>query len=127
MFNTCSRGPTHQFLTNTCEGYNIRGAGLPYHTPRSSQSTVLRFSPKGPTWSQVNLSNKFQLNQEVINPNLTSGIHHSTSTISYHLSIALLTVSHQDDMDIRINQKDDLITTMVSYNAYQPNAQPYIT
>jgi hypothetical protein len=52
-FNTCSRGPTHQSLTDTGRGYNLGGAGLPHHTPRPSQPTVLHFPPKGPARSQV--------------------------------------------------------------------------
>jgi hypothetical protein len=69
-FNTCSRGPTHRFLTNTGRGYKLRGAGLPHHTSRSSQPMVLRFPHKHPVRSQVNPSTTcLQLNQEVINLN----------------------------------------------------------
>jgi hypothetical protein len=33
-FNTCSRGPTEQSLTDTGGGYNLGGAGLPHtHSP----------------------------------------------------------------------------------------------
>jgi hypothetical protein len=53
MFNTCSRGPTHRSLTNTCGGHNLGGVSFPYHTPQPSQPTVLRFPPKGPARSQV--------------------------------------------------------------------------
>jgi hypothetical protein len=52
-FNTYSRGLTHRSLINTGGGYNLRGTGLPHHTFRSFQSTVLHFSPKGPIRSQV--------------------------------------------------------------------------
>jgi hypothetical protein len=68
-FNTFSQGPTHWSLTNTCSDYNLVGVSLPHHTPRPSQLTVLHFLPKSPARSQVNQSIKFQLNQEVINPN----------------------------------------------------------
>jgi hypothetical protein len=69
-FNTCSRGPTHRFLTDTGGGYNLKGADLPHHTPHSSQPMVLRFPPKRPVRSQVNPSTIcLQLNQEVINLN----------------------------------------------------------
>jgi hypothetical protein len=54
-FNTCSRGPTHRSLTNTGEGYNLRGAGFSHHTPQPSQPMILRFPSKGPARSQVNL------------------------------------------------------------------------
>jgi hypothetical protein len=33
MFNTFSREATHRSLTDTCGGYNLRGANLPHHTP----------------------------------------------------------------------------------------------
>jgi hypothetical protein len=52
-FNTCSRGLTHRFLTDTSGGYNLGGAGFPYHTLWPSQPTVLHFPPKGPAQSQV--------------------------------------------------------------------------
>jgi hypothetical protein len=32
-FNTCSRGPTHQSLTDTGGGYNLRSVSFPHHTP----------------------------------------------------------------------------------------------
>jgi hypothetical protein len=50
-FNTCSRGPTHRSLTSIDEGYNLKGTGLLYYTPRPFQPMVLRFSPKGPAQS----------------------------------------------------------------------------
>jgi hypothetical protein len=52
-FNTYSWGSTHRSLTDTDGGYNLEGAGFSHHTLRPSQMTVLCFSPKGPTWSQV--------------------------------------------------------------------------
>jgi hypothetical protein len=42
-FNTCSRGPTHRYLTDTGGAYNLGGVGLPNHTPRPSQLAILRF------------------------------------------------------------------------------------
>jgi hypothetical protein len=32
-FNTCLRGPTHQSLTDTGEGYNLEGSSFLHHTP----------------------------------------------------------------------------------------------
>jgi hypothetical protein len=32
-FNTCLQEPTQWSLTDTGEGYNLRGTGLPHHTP----------------------------------------------------------------------------------------------
>jgi hypothetical protein len=34
-FNTCSRGRTHQSLTNTGVGYNLGGVVFPHHSPCS--------------------------------------------------------------------------------------------
>jgi hypothetical protein len=47
-FNTCSRGPTHRFLTDISEGYNFRGAGFPRTTPRPSQPAVSTFHLRVP-------------------------------------------------------------------------------
>jgi hypothetical protein len=55
---------------------------------------------------------------------LMSGIHHSTSTIIYHLSIALLTVSQKVIELTRMDRKVDLNATTVPYNFYKLNAQP---
>jgi hypothetical protein len=53
-FNTCSRGLTHQSLTDKVEDCNLEGASLPHHTRWPFQSTILHFSPKSPARSQVN-------------------------------------------------------------------------
>jgi hypothetical protein len=53
-FNTCSRGPTYQFLTDTDESYKLGGAGLPHHTPRPSQSVVSTFHLRVPFGLQFN-------------------------------------------------------------------------
>jgi hypothetical protein len=47
-FNTCSRGPTHRSLTDTCGGYNHKGADLPHHSPRPSRLTVFHFPLMAP-------------------------------------------------------------------------------
>jgi hypothetical protein len=57
--------------------------------------------------------------------NLVSGSPHSTSTITYHLSIALLTVIHHEMRVIRINRKEDLNVSTMSSNSYKLNVQPY--
>jgi hypothetical protein len=51
---------------------------------------------------------------------------HSTSTVTYHLSIALLTVSHHMMGVTRINRKVDLNATRVSTSSYRLNAQSNI-
>jgi DNA-binding CsgD family transcriptional regulator len=55
--------------------------------------------------------------------NLASRSLHSTSTIIYHLSIALLTVSHHKMGVTRINRNVDLNATRVSTISYRLNAQ----
>jgi hypothetical protein len=55
---------------------------------------------------------------------LTSGIHHSTSIVTYHLSIALLMVSHKIIGMTRIDRKVNLHATTAPYNSYKLNAQP---
>jgi hypothetical protein len=122
-FNTCSRGPTHRSLTNTGGGYNLRGAGLPHHTHRPSQLMVLHFPPKGPTRSQVKHPTITNWTIEEKTLNLVSGSLHSTSTAIYHLSIALLMVTHQEIGSIRMNKKVNLNATTVTYNSYKLNTQ----
>jgi hypothetical protein len=51
---------------------------------------------------------------------------HLTSTVIYHLSITLLTVSHHKMGVTRINRKVDLNATRVSNNSYRLNAQSKI-
>jgi hypothetical protein len=58
-FNTCSRGPAHQSLSNTGGGYNLKGVGLPHTTPRPFQPTVSTFhlsAPPGLRLSIINIS-----------------------------------------------------------------------
>jgi hypothetical protein len=109
----------HRSLTDTTEGYNFEGSSFLQHSPCPFQPTVIRFPPKGPIRSQVNHPanslTKLRSDQTL---NLTSGIHHTTSIILYHLSIALLTVRHKVIGLTRIPQKVDLIATTVSYNSY---------
>jgi hypothetical protein len=121
--NTSSWGPTHWSLTDTGGGYNLGGASFPYHTPWPSQPTVLRFPPKGPAQSQVNNVTNTNWTRQEQTLNLTSGGLHSTSTAIYYLSIALLTVSHQEIGLTRINRKVNLNATTVPYNSYELNAQ----
>jgi hypothetical protein len=67
-FNTCSQGSTHRSLTDTGGSYNLRGAGLPHHTPRPSQPTVLRFPPMDPARSQIIQSNISNWTKGTSNP-----------------------------------------------------------
>jgi hypothetical protein len=47
-FNTYSRGPTHQSLTNTGGGYNLGGAGFPHTTSRPAQPAISPFHLRAP-------------------------------------------------------------------------------
>jgi hypothetical protein len=53
-FNICSWGPTHRSLTDTGRGYNLRGTGLPHHTPRPFQSVVSTFHLRASSGLQFN-------------------------------------------------------------------------
>jgi hypothetical protein len=118
-FNICSWGPTHRSLTDTSGGYNLGGADFPHHTPQPSHPTVLHFPSKGPARSQVNNPTNTNWTREEQILNLASGSLNSTSTTIYHLSIALLTVSHQEIGLTRINRKVNLNATTVAYNFYK--------
>jgi hypothetical protein len=122
-FNTCLRGSTHRSLIDTGRGYNLQGGGLPHHTPRPFQPTVSRFSPKGPTRSQVNNPTNTNWTREEQTVNFMNESLHSTSTTIYHLSIALLTVSDKEIGLTRINIKVNLNATTVPSNSYKLNAQ----
>jgi hypothetical protein len=87
-FTTCSRGSTHQSLIDTGGGYNLGSAGFPHTTPRPSQPAVSPFHLRAnPVSSYPNqpLPTELKGDQAL---NLVSGSLHSTSTITYHLSIA---------------------------------------
>jgi hypothetical protein len=88
MFNTCLWGPAHRSLTDTDEGYNLGGAGLPYTTPRPSQSIVSTFHLTALLSLRLiiqQLPIDLEMDQTL---NLMSGSLHSASTVIYHLSIA---------------------------------------
>jgi hypothetical protein len=59
-------------------------------------------------------------------PNLVSGSLHSTSTLTYHLSIALVMVSHHKMGVTMVNWKVSLNATRVSTSSYRLNAQSNI-
>jgi hypothetical protein len=89
IFNICLRGPTYRSLTDTGGGYNIGDAGFSHTTPRPSQSAVSPFHIRATSDLKLlikSLSSKLEEDQAL---NLTSESLHSTSTVTYHLSIAL--------------------------------------
>jgi hypothetical protein len=47
-FNTCSRGPTHRYLTDTCGGYNLRGAGFSHRADGLGGRPALGRLPRRP-------------------------------------------------------------------------------
>jgi hypothetical protein len=58
-FNTCPREPTHRSLIDIGGGYNLRDVSFLHHTPRPSQSIVLRFhlrAPPGLRLSNLNIN-----------------------------------------------------------------------
>jgi hypothetical protein len=87
-FNTCSRGPTHRSLIDTSRSYSLRGADLLRTTFRPSQPAVSTFHLRAPPGLRLiiqQLSTDLKRDQAL---NLTSESLHSTSTVTYHLSIA---------------------------------------
>jgi hypothetical protein len=122
-FNTCSWGPTHRSLNDTGGDTSLEVSAFHITTPdlpnRRSSAFHLRALP-GLRLSNQSLPTKIKRKQTL---NLVSGILHSTCMVVYHLSIALLTISHQKIGVRRINWKVDSSATTVSYNSYQLNAQ----
>ncbi len=94
-FNACSRGPTHRFLIDTGGGYNLGGADFPHTTRWPFQPTVSTFHLRAPPDLRLNnptLPKDLERGQTL---NLVSGSLHSTSTVSYHLSIVCANGNHQ--------------------------------
>jgi hypothetical protein len=103
-------------------GYD-RGASFPHTTLRPSQLTVSTFhlrAPPGLRLINPPLPKDLKRKQTL---NLASGNLHSTSTTTYHLSIALLMLSHKEIGLTRITRKVNLNMTMMPYNSYRLNAQ----
>jgi hypothetical protein len=87
-FDTCSRGPTHRSLTDTGRGYNLTGASLPTPLPDLPNWWSYTFHLMGPPDLRLSINSlPSELKGDRV-LNLTSGSLHSTSTLTYHLSIA---------------------------------------
>jgi hypothetical protein len=87
-FNTCSRVPTPQSLTDTGGGYHIEKLRIAIALSPSFPSEGSTDPPNGPARSQI-IHNNYQLNWRGKKAlNLASGSLHSTSTVTYHLRIA---------------------------------------
>jgi hypothetical protein len=122
-FNTCSWGPTHWSLTDTGRCYNLGGAGFSHHTPWPSQSTVSTFYLRvlsGLRLPIQSLPTELKREQTL---NLTSESMHLTFIATYHLSITLLTVSHQKIGLTRVIKKVTHNASTTLYNSYKLNAQ----
>jgi hypothetical protein len=87
-FNTCSRVPTPQPLTDTGRGYHVENHEIATALSPPFPSEGSTDPPNGPARSQI-IHNNYQLNwrgEQALN--LVSGSLHSTSTVTYHLRIA---------------------------------------
>jgi hypothetical protein len=56
-FNTCSRGPTHQYLTDTGGGYNLVGASLPIPLPDLPNQRSYTFHLVAPPGLRLSITN----------------------------------------------------------------------
>jgi hypothetical protein len=123
MFNACLWGPIHRSLIDTGRGYNLGGTGFPHHTSQPYQPGISSFHLRalsGLRLSIQSLSTELKREQTL---NLTSESLHLTSTANYHLSITLLTVSHQEIGLTRVIRKVAPNLTRLSSNFYRLNAQ----
>jgi hypothetical protein len=86
MFNTCSWGTTHWSLTDTGEGYNLRGVSFSHTTPRPSQLMIFNFHLRASPGLQFNqilpTKPKFEFKESMIT---TWSYYHST--IYHNLNI----------------------------------------
>jgi hypothetical protein len=94
-FNACSWGPTHRSFTDTSGGYNLGGVSFPHHTPRPFQPAVSTFHLRAPPGLRLSIQSLLKHLEREQPLNLASGSLHSTSIISYHLSIACANGNHQ--------------------------------
>jgi hypothetical protein len=83
-FNTCSRGLTHQSLTNISRGYNLVGAGLPTplpNLPNQRSYTFHLMAPPSPRLSIQPLPTEIRREQPI---NLMSG----ASPLNFYCSLS---------------------------------------
>jgi hypothetical protein len=120
-FNTYSRVPTPWSLPDTGGGYHIENLGIAttLSPPFPSEGST---DPRPPPSLRLSVTIT-NWTREGTSLNLMSGSLHSISTITYHLSIALLMVSHHKMGVTRINRKVGLNATRVSTSSYRLNAQ----
>jgi hypothetical protein len=89
-FNTCSRGATHRYLTDTGGGYNLVGASFPHTTPRPSQPMVSTFHLRAPPDLQLNQAlptiSKFKFKEPMA---ATWSSDHSAIYHNIHLCLAI--------------------------------------
>jgi hypothetical protein len=73
---------------------NLGGADFSHHTPRPSQPTVSTFHLRAPSGLGLSIQSLTKDLEREETLNLMSGSLHSTSTVSYHLSIACANGNH---------------------------------
>jgi hypothetical protein len=100
-FNTFSWGSTHRSLTDTGGGYNLEGVNFLHTTLWPSQLDVSPFHLSAPRSYVIKQLITIWLKGDHA-LNLVSESIHSTSTVTYNLSIAELTMFCQD----RVNNGD---------------------
>jgi hypothetical protein len=89
-FNTCSRDPIHQSLTDTGGGYILEGDDFPHTIPRPSQLTVFTFHLRTPPGLQFNhkpsIKSKFKFKEPMA---ASWSSDHSTIYRVLHLCLAI--------------------------------------
>jgi hypothetical protein len=109
MFNTCSRGPTHQSLTDTGRGYHLGGASLPQTTPRPSQPAVSTFHLRAPPGLQINHELLYQSFEFKGPMAATWSFDHSAIHRSLHLCLA---IANDLSLVIRVARIDRKVVVM---------------
>jgi hypothetical protein len=117
--NTCSRGPTQWSLTDAGRGYNLRGAGLPYHTLWPSQPSIFTFHLRAPPSLQFNqvlpTKPKFKFKKPM------AAMWSSDHSAIYHNLYLHLALANDLSLDIgfaRIDQRVNIMQLGHQFNSY---------
>jgi hypothetical protein len=118
-FNTCSRGLTHQSLTDTGGSYNLGGASFPHTTPWPSQQVISTSHLRAPPDLQINQAletkSKFKFKEH-----MTTTWSSDQSAIYCNLYLRLV-ITNDLSLAIgftRINQKVTLMQLGQQFNFY---------
>jgi hypothetical protein len=118
-FNTCSQGPTHQYLIDTGGGYNLEGVGFPHTTTRYSQLTVSTFHRRAPVGLQFNqilpTKPKFKFKEPMA---AMWSSDHSVIYHNLHLRLAIANSLSLATGFTRIDQKFTLMQLGHQFNSY---------